>query len=257
MVREGLKATLIIIFIIMVCWLAGMWHNAHLKNEALRLDNSIYQTAFKETREANRNLESIVEANQRYIKELEDTISMYVELPAYNLVLRNDPVDMLVEVDVKLERILEAKKFFPIGNPLHQPYRITSYFGDDVLEHEMRVHMGIDLIPANLHTQSIDVYAVQPGTVSGIGFDRIYGKWVLIDHEGGYQTFYAHLSKIFYTADIGKIVNTSTRVGIMGSTGQVSGKTGIHLHYEIRYLNPDTGLFEKINPYPFLKEGNQ
>jgi murein DD-endopeptidase MepM/ murein hydrolase activator NlpD len=56
-----------------------------------------------------------------------------------------------------------------------------------------------------------------------------YGNRVMINHGNGYQTLYAHLSKI--SVVVGQTVKRGDVVGIMGSTGR---STGTHLHFEIR-----------------------
>lgn len=69
-----------------------------------------------------------------------------------------------------------------------------------------------------------------------------YGCHVTIDHGDGYQTVYAHLSRISVT--VGNQVDQGQVVGIMGSTGR---STGTHLHFEVR--KNDTLL----NPLNFLR----
>ncbi len=64
-----------------------------------------------------------------------------------------------------------------------------------------------------------------------------YGNKIVISHDGGYESLYAHLSKINVTA--GEHVTTDTVIGETGNTGR---STGPHLHLEItengRPINP-------------------
>lgn len=57
-----------------------------------------------------------------------------------------------------------------------------------------------------------------------------YGKYVRVNHGGGWTTYYAHLKS--WTVSVGDRVQYGTRLGYVGSTG---GSTGPHLHYEQRY----------------------
>jgi len=56
-----------------------------------------------------------------------------------------------------------------------------------------------------------------------------YGRWVEIDHGGGYRTRYAHLSK--QSVSVGQNVAQGQKIGELGNTG---GSSGPHLHYEQR-----------------------
>jgi len=56
-----------------------------------------------------------------------------------------------------------------------------------------------------------------------------YGYFIVVDHRNGYQTLYAHLSRILVNP--GEPVARGATIGLMGSTGR---STGPHLHFEVR-----------------------
>jgi murein DD-endopeptidase MepM/ murein hydrolase activator NlpD len=75
------------------------------------------------------------------------------------------------------------------------------------------------------------IRASDGGFVSFVGWTDIgYGYLIVLDHQNGYQTFYAHLSDIYVRE--GEVVNKDQVIAAMGSTGN---STGPHLHFEIRY----------------------
>ncbi len=66
--------------------------------------------------------------------------------------------------------------------------------------------------------------------VTFAGKSRNFGRLVVIDHGGGWETRYAHLKKI--NAAKGKRVQRGDVIGSVGHSGNASGD---HLHYEVRY----------------------
>ena len=108
--------------------------------------------------------------------------------------------------------------------------RISSHFGTRVhpITGARHVHSGVDLAaPAGRA-----VHAAERGVVSFIGTEpRGYGKYVVIRHDGGYASYYAHLSAFEPTLRTGMRVARGQRVGAVGSTGTA---TGPHLHFEVR-----------------------
>lgn len=100
------------------------------------------------------------------------------------------------------------------------------------------LHTGVDM-RAPVGTA---VWAVMPGTVKEAqNTYGGYGKLVVVTHDNGFESWYAHLSKI--KVSVGQIVTTETQIGDVGSTGR---STGPHLHFEIR----ENG--RTVNPAPII-----
>ncbi len=118
--------------------------------------------------------------------------------------------------------------------------RITSSFGKrtDPFTKQKKFHCGID-ISCN---EGTPVKASYDGKVIYSDWKDGYGKVVIIKHDKGYITVYAHNSENI--VNVGDKVKKGTVIAYSGMTGAV---TGAHLHYEIRkYLAP-------LNPMKLLK----
>jgi murein DD-endopeptidase MepM/ murein hydrolase activator NlpD len=104
---------------------------------------------------------------------------------------------------------------------------ITSNFGprDAPMDGASTNHQGID-IDGN---EGDFVIASESGTVTHAGLQGSYGNLVIIDHGGGYETYYAHLSVIQVRVD--EEVMQDRVIGKVGKTGRA---TGPHLHFELR-----------------------
>ena len=105
---------------------------------------------------------------------------------------------------------------------------ITGPFGkrSDPFSDEGAFHKGVDIsVPSGTAVHvTADGMVMQAEMVTGG-----YGRLVVVDHGGGTQTYYAHLSRIYVHA--GQEVRRGDVVAATGSTGRV---TAPHLHYEVR-----------------------
>lgn len=101
---------------------------------------------------------------------------------------------------------------------------ITSDFGP----RRYRYHYGTDL-RLNIGDS---IHAAFSGKVRIIDYEaRGYGHYVVLRHENGLETVYAHLSKVLVNLD--QIVKAGEIIALGGNTGR---STGPHLHFETRYL---------------------
>lgn len=88
-----------------------------------------------------------------------------------------------------------------------------------------RLHTGIDI--DGWYGQEIK--AAKAGIVILAGVKGGYGNSVMIDHQNGWVTLYAHQQSL--NVQVGQYVTTATTIGWVGSTGD---STGPHLHFELR-----------------------
>jgi murein DD-endopeptidase MepM/ murein hydrolase activator NlpD len=87
-----------------------------------------------------------------------------------------------------------------------------------------REHKGIDIARPSERS----ILAADNGTVEFAGWDGDYGNKIIINHNNGMRTIYAHLNSV--SVSRGDVVQKGSKIGVMGSTGQ---STGIHLHFEV------------------------
>ena len=100
-------------------------------------------------------------------------------------------------------------------------YRISSEFG----ARWGRNHNGIDLACP----QGTNVRAADGGIVTWAGYKGSFGNLVIINHQNGYETYYAHNSKLLVSQ--GDEVYEGMHIAESGNTGR---STGPHIHFEVR-----------------------
>lgn len=138
------------------------------------------------------------------------------------------------------------------GWPMPGFYTITSPFGRRDFAPNPN-HKGNDVAGRNAAGEWINgktIVAANDGEVVAVnqhGWGGGYGTYVVVDHGGGYTTFYAHMQSGSAAVSEGQKVKRGDALGRVGSTGL---STGAHLHFEIRKNNVPT---EPISYYPNIK----
>ena len=115
--------------------------------------------------------------------------------------------------------------------------RITSYFGGRYIFGSYSYHSGLDISCS----YGAAVCAADGGTVTYAGYKGSYGNLVIITHDNGTQTYYAHNSSIVVST--GQKVAKGQQIAKAGSTGR---STGVHCHFEVRVNGT------AVNPLSYL-----
>lgn len=180
----------------------------------------------------------------------DDNTDLMRGLPEYALSLKDDPgaesedeilyagdsasvhsekmdVSLMDPVTISLVDPEHDKRFV---FPTPQKAIPTSHFGP----RRRRFHYGLDLAMPT----GEPIYAAFDGVVRFSKYNSSYGHLVVIRHENGLETYYAHLSKRHVAP--GMHVKAGDVIGLCGNTGRSRGS---HLHFEIRYkgnaMNPE------------------
>jgi murein DD-endopeptidase MepM/ murein hydrolase activator NlpD len=218
-------------------------------------------------REYNVSLQSLMltnNMNDRTILEVGTTLRIPISQGTVHIVASGDTISNLAErYQVSISALIEANPDIdpdslnvgdylriPVDGMLNAQYEpsrgtmatlswplagtITSNFGWRKNEY----HKGLD-IAADMGDP---IYAAAAGKVSFVGFQSGYGRTVIIDHNNGIQTLYAHTQKVYVKK--GETVSMGQVIALIGMTGRT---TGPHVHFEVRVNN------KARNPISFLK----
>jgi len=113
--------------------------------------------------------------------------------------------------------------------------------------HRIMPHNGIDFAAGT----GTPVWAAADGEVTFAGERGANGNLIAIRHEGGWETFYAHLSRFASGLHVGDTVEQRDLIGYVGSTGR---STGPHLHFGLkrggRFVDPGSQLNGPGRPLP-------
>jgi len=156
-------------------------------------------------------------------------------LDDYNFLRRINALELQNKAAHRLQRPAQQPSIWPLDGRLLSPYGTRT----DPFSEEGAFHKGVD-ISAPTGTA---VRATAAGIVIFSEFESGYGRLVVVDHGGGFQTYYAHLSQFW--VHTGQEVRRGDQVGLVGSSGKV---TAPHLHYEVR-----TRGGTPVNPILYMK----
>lgn len=109
------------------------------------------------------------------------------------------------------------------------------------IKRRIQPHNGVDFRAKS----GTPIFPAREGKVIAIGRAKAKGKYVLVEHENGFQTTYDHLRKFQKGLKVGQLVTSADQIGEVGRTGYA---TGAHLHFCII----KNGLY--VNPIYYLKD---
>ena len=190
---------------------------------SLIFSTAFFSTEYKKIKQYVRSTREEVRLGKEYKIELEKR-----EIKEKNL------LKYLKDLDLNnINNLPDSKKILmlniiPSGSPLTKTIKITSPFGMRLhpISKKIKMHKGLDM---RLNIGD-DILSTSTGKVGFAGIKQGYGKTVVIKNIYGFETFYAHLDKIYVKN--GDIVGKGKVIAAGGNTGR---STGPHLHYEIRY----------------------
>ncbi len=147
---------------------------------------------------------------------------------------------------------LPAQELYPMAFPIDGPHSFTDTFGAP--REGNRLHEGIDIFAEKM----TPVVAVADGTVVTATIGDRAGRYIVLEHTDGWQSYYIHLNNDSPGSDDGLLnepvagisVGAKVRAGdlldYVGDSGNAE-ETPSHLHFELH--SPDGRV---VNPYPHL-----
>ncbi|MAQ64603.1 hypothetical protein CL647_00080 [bacterium] len=149
-----------------------------------------------------------------------------------------DEFNQKYSIHLKRTHLITARfEATPSIRPLYG--RVMSRYGwrKHPVSKKRRFHKGIDIAS----WAGAPIHVTADGIVEYAGWSRTFGYVVVVNHNYGYRTYYAHCSQILVKRK--EIVKKGQVIAQVGSTGL---STGPHLHYEIRKWN------QRLNPIAYL-----
>lgn len=211
-ILEGEKAELVV-----------YQNEAQQKADTYQADYDKYQSILNELQYEQDNLQYLVTVGEAEIESYEEQLKQ--------LIIQNTQQGTTLQ---------EGDWIWPVPGFSY----ISCYFGWDY--DFWRMHKGIDVGDWGIY--GTNIYASKGGTVI-IAEDWYipgysYGKYVVVDHGGGYTSTYAHMDTV--NVYVGQVVEKGDVLGTVGNTGY---STGPHLHFEIRIDGDPVDPFGYVEIY--------
>ena len=193
-----------------------------------RYDNNMYQGQSKVTQEGS---DGITRVTQKVKMMNGEIINAYI--------VSSEEIKPAVN-----KIVVKGGKQAPYGGkrgdgewlwPTNRPYSISSHYG----WRWGRMHSGVDIYVGG---RGSPIYSARAGVVTSITSDGSSGFYVIIKHDNGYYTRYAHMQNtrgndsLSGTSSATKYIKQGQRVAahqVIGEVGSSGGSTGPHLHFEI------------------------
>jgi murein DD-endopeptidase MepM/ murein hydrolase activator NlpD len=228
-----------------------------LLNKIILNDSIIYKSIFDVTDKSRKQMDAFYDIDSNNINYYNEIVKKTnVNISSLNSKLSKElySLDNLLNIAyLKQDMLLHIPAIQPIYNKdlkrtasgwgyrIHPIYKIKKF------------HYGMDFT-AKIGT---NVYATGDGIIEYIisyndKLSKGYGNFIIINHEYGYKTLYAHLSK--FKVKKGQLVKRGEIIANVGNTGL---STGPHLHYEIIKngikVNPIYYYFNDLTPNEYQK----
>ena len=176
--------------------------------------------------------------------EIMADIQSRIDRLKHQISLQSRSLDTIVNLAQDKETLLATMPTIkPVrSDMLSKDLRLLSGFGPRLhpVFKVMRMHNGIDFTAKS----GTPIIATGDGTVHRAERAGGFGNLVVIRHGNGYETYYAHMSKI--NVKKGEKVERGQVIGLVGSTGT---STAPHCHYEVHFHG------KPVNPLSFVMDG--
>ncbi len=197
-------------------------------------DNSVFESKNPYSKFSGEDIETLIKENsERLQKDKKICLNEHLKISEYSESLKNSEASVMKKIPA-VQPVINYDFKYPVygyGERIDQVYKSLVF------------HPGIDYaVP-----EGTAVFASANGKVEKSGRKRGLGKRIIINHQNGYKTVYAHLDEL--DVRVGRTVKRGQKIGTVGMTG----KTLIsHLHYEVRFknkpVNPINYFFLDLNP---------